>query len=266
MATAHKSAISFGLVYIPIGLLPATQDNDTHFHQLHREDMGRIRYQKVCAVCGKEVSDEQIVKGFEFERDRYVLVSDEDIERIKTEKDKTIQIQLFTGFDTIDSVFYETSYYAVPAEGGEKAFELLREAMLQENKVAVAKTVMGSREKLLALTATKDGILVQTLLFTDEIREKPQTAYTGETMPEELEMARLLVRSMDKPFEAATFHDEYRRRLKEMIAQKIDGKEIEAPPAEKAAGVIDLMEALKRSVDQHKAESRTTRKDATKPA
>ncbi len=125
MAVSHKGAISFGLVYIPVALYTATQDNDVHFNQLHKEDHSRIRYKKTCAHCGKEVSGSDIIKGFEYDKDKYVIVTDEDFEKIKTEKDKTIQILQFADLDTINPIYYEKSYHTVPETGGEKAFELL---------------------------------------------------------------------------------------------------------------------------------------------
>ena len=174
MAVSHRGAISFGLVHIPVGLYTATQDNDIHFNQLCKDDHSRVRYKKVCASCGKEVKNTDIVKGFEYDDGKYVVVTDEDFEKIKTEKDKSIQIMQFADLSTIRPIYYDKTYHALPETGGEKAFELLRRAMHDEQKVAVAKTVMGNKETLLALIPTDDGILIETMFFADEIKDKPK--------------------------------------------------------------------------------------------
>lgn len=152
MPAAHKGAISFGLVHIPIALHTATQDNDIHFNQLCKEDGSRIKYKKVCAHCGKEVGTSDIVKGFEYSPGEYVIMSESDFEKAKTEKDKTIQILHFTDIHNIRPIFFDKTYHAIVEAGGDKAYELLRKAMLEEGKVAIAKTVMGQSEKLLCLT------------------------------------------------------------------------------------------------------------------
>lgn len=161
MAVSHRGAISFGLVHIPVGLYTATQDNDIHFNQLCREDGSRVKYKKVCASCGKEISSKDIVKGFEYDKDKFVIMTDEDFEKAKSEKDKTIHILHFTDLNSIRPIYYDKTYHAVPEAGGDKAFELLRKAMKDENKVAIAKTVMGTKEKLLTLIPTDDGILIE---------------------------------------------------------------------------------------------------------
>ena len=174
MAVSHRGAISFGLVHIPVGLYTATQDNDIHFNQLCREDGSRVKYKKVCASCGKEISSKDIVKGFEYDKDKFVIMTDEDFEKAKSEKDKTIHILHFTDLNSIRPIYYDKTYHAVPEAGGDKAFELLRKAMKDENKVAIAKTVMGTKEKLLTLIPTDDGILIETMFFADEVKQAPK--------------------------------------------------------------------------------------------
>lgn len=155
MAVAHKSVISFGLVAIPIAMYTATQDNDIRFNQLHKEDQQRIRYKKVCGHCNKEVTAKDIIKGYQYDPDHYVVVTDEEIEKIKTEKDKSIQILHFAQLKEISPIYYNKTYYTAPEVGGEKAFELLRAALLAEGKVAIGKTVLGSKETLLAIIPGK---------------------------------------------------------------------------------------------------------------
>lgn len=250
MATTHKGAISFGLVHIPIALHTATQDNDIHFNQLCREDNSRVRYKKTCAGCGKEVGSKDIIKGFEYDKDKYVIVTDDDLEKIKTDKDKTVQILHFADLSSIQPIYYDNTYHAVPEAGGEKAFELLRRAMDEEGKIAIAKTVMGNGETLLCIIPTKEGLLIEKMFFADEIKEIPKSFAKPELNEAELTMAKTLIDSMVKPFEPALFHDEYQERLKQLIQDKIHGKEIVASKSEDQGNVIDLMEALQKSIGQ----------------
>lgn len=252
MAVSHKGAISFGLVHIPVGLYTATQDNDIHFNQLCKEDGSRVRYKKVCANCGKEVKSEDIIKGFEYEKGKYVTMTDEDFEKAKSEKDKTIHILHFTDLTNIRPLYFDKTYHAVPEQGGDKAFELLRRAMKEENKVAIAKTVMGTKEKLLALIPTDDGILTETLFFADEIKEAPKEPIRTEISDSELQMAKTLISAMVQEFDPSQYKDEYRERLWQIINSKIQGQEITAPQ-ETVVSVVDLMEALKQSLAQAKA-------------
>ncbi|MDR1537392.1 MAG: Ku protein [Clostridiales bacterium] len=248
---AIKSAISFGLVHIPVSLHTTVKDVDVHFNQLHKEDNARIRYKKVCERCGKEVKADGIAKGYEYEKGRYVIISDEDIERIKTEKDKTLQIIHFTSLIEINPIYLDKAYYASVDAGGEKAFELLRRVMMDEKKVAIAKTVLGAREALMALMPTETGIICQTMFFQDEVKEQPITKVKGQVSEEELKMAKTLVASMAKPFEAADYKDEYQSRLRQLIEGKIAGNEISAPSSPSSSNnVIDLMEALQQSISQ----------------
>jgi DNA end-binding protein Ku len=250
---ATKSAISFGLVHIPISLHNATRDNDISFNQLHKEDHERIRYKKTCGHCGEEVSSSDIVKGYEYDKNKYVIVTEADLEKIKTDKDRSIHILHFAALDQISPVYYEKTYHAIPELGGDKAFELLRSAMMDEQKIAIAKTVMGAKETLLALIPRSDGMLIQTMFYNDEIKELPKS-YTRQDADEaQLKMARALIASMNQPFDPSVYKDEYQERLRTMIADKIAGNEIAEPTAEKQGNVIDLMEALRESVERAKA-------------
>lgn len=263
MAVSHKGAISFGLVHIPVSLYTATQDNDIHFNQLHKEDNSRIRYKKVCAHCNKEVTNDDIIKGFEYDKDQYVIMTDEDFEKIKTEKDRSIQILHFTSLNQISPVYYDKTYHAVPNAGGEKAFELLRTAMMEEGKIAIGKTVMGNSETLMAIIPREDGIIIEKMFYEDEIKELPKTYTKTDVNPDELKMAKTLISSMDKPFDPDMYKDEYQERLKEVIERKIAGQEVVAAATteEPLNNVINLMDALKKSVEQNKAEKKkTTRK------
>lgn len=248
MAVSHRGAISFGMVHIPVGLYTATQDNDIHFNQLCKADGSLVKYKKVCAGCGKEIGSGDIVKGFEYEKGKYVTLTDDDFEKAKSEKDRTIHILHFTDLQNIRPIYYDKTYHAAPEQGGDKAFELLRRAMKDENKVAVAKTVMGTKEKLLALIPTDDGILIETLFFAEEVKEAPKEAAHPAIQEAELTMAKTLVNAMVQPFQPEQYKDEYKAKLWDIINQKIQGKEITAPAENIQVNVIDIMEALKQSL------------------
>ena len=251
---SRKSVITFGMVAIPIAMYTATQDNDIHFNQLHKEDNSRIRYKKTCAHCGKEIKAEDLVKGFEYDKDQYVVVTDEEIEKIKTEKEKSIQILHFAQLNQISPVYYDKTYQAAPEAGGEKPFELLRAALMAEQKIAIGKTVMGTKDTLMAIIPREDGILISTMLYADEIKEL-QKRYDRPSVAEpELNMAKMLINSMDTPFDPSKYKDEYQVKLRALIETKISGKEVVATEAPAPGKVIDLMEALKASVEKAQRE------------
>ncbi len=251
---ARKSVITFGMVAIPIAMYVATQDNDIHFNQLHKEDNSRIRYRKACAHCGKEIGTGDIVKGFEYDDDKYVVVTEEEIEKIKTEKEKSIQILHFAQLNQISPVYYEKTYQAVPEAGGEKAFELLRAALMAEQKIAIGKAVLGTKDTLMAIIPREDGILISTMFYADDIRELPKQYSKPEVSDQELNMAKVLINSMDTPFDPAKYQDEYQLKLRALIETKIAGREVVAPQDEGPGKVIDLMEALKASIEKAKKE------------
>lgn len=249
MAVAHKGSISMGLVLIPVGLYKTTVDNDIHFNQLCRESKQRIQYKKYCRHCDTEVTSDDIIKGYEYEKGKYVVMTNEELEKLKTKKDKTIHILQFAKISEVNMIYFEKDYYAVPDSGAEKAYELLRQSLLAEKKVAIAKTVMGTSEKLLVLYPTKNGIIVKTLFYEDEIASMPKSVPKMKLDENELNMAKLLIQNMTKPFEAAAYRDEYQARLREAIMKKIQGQEIVAVDSGEPSNVIDLMEALQKSLE-----------------
>lgn len=252
MAVAHKGSISMGLVLIPIGMYKATIDNDIHFNQLDKESKARIKYKKYCSHCGKEVGSQDIIRGYEYEKDKYVVMTDEELEKIKTKKDKTIHIIQFAKMSEVNMIYYEKDYYAVPDTGAEKAYELLRQSMLSQKRVAIAKTVMGTNEKLLVLYPMKEGLIVKTLFYHDEIAAVPKTIPKMKLDENELNMAKMLIENMTKPFVASEFRDEYQARLREAIMKKIQGQEIVEVDSGAPSNVIDLMEALQKSLELSK--------------
>lgn len=249
MAVAHKGSISMGLVLIPVGLYKTTVDNDIHFNQLDKESKARIRYKKYCSHCNKEVGPNDIIRGYEYEKGKYVVMTDDDLEKIKTKKDKTIHIIQFAKISEVNPIYYEKDYYAIPDSGAEKAYELLRQALLSKKKAAIAKTVIGTKEKLLVLYPDKEGLIAKTLYYHDEIAAVPKQVPKMALDKNELDMAKLLVENMTRPFDATTFQDEYQARLREAIMKKIQGKEIVTADSSEAGNVIDLMEALQKSLE-----------------
>lgn len=264
MPVAHKSVISFGLVAIPISMYTATQDNDIHFNQLHEEDKSRIHYKKVCAHCGKEITAAAIVKGYEYDKDHFVVVTDDELEKIKTEKEKSIQILHFAQLNQISPVYYEKTYQAVPEPGGEKAFELLRQALMVQQKIAIGKTVLGSKDTLMAIIPREDGMLIANMFYEDDIKSLPKGYDRPQVASQELDMAKALISSMDTPFNPSDYKDEYQVKLRQLIETKIVGKEVVAPQEEQKGNVIDLMDALKASVEQQNASNGRSRKSISK--
>ena len=263
MAVSHRGAISFGMVHIPVGLYTATQDNDIHFNQLEKESKARIKYKKYCSHCGKEVKPEEIIRGYEYEKDKYVVMTDEELEKIKTKKDKTIHILQFAKMSEVNMIYYEKDYYAIAESGAEKAYELLRQALLAEKKVAIAKTVMGTNEKLLVLYPMKDGMIVKTLFYNDEIAAVPKQVPKMKLSEQELDMAKMLIQNMTKEFDAEEYRDEYQARLREAIMKKIQGQEIVTADTSGPDNVIDLMEALQKSLEQTKGGPKGKKKAGT---
>ncbi len=254
---SRKSVITFGMVAIPIAVFTATQDKDIHFNQLHKDDNSRIRYKKTCVHCGREIKGEDIVKGYEYDEDKYVIIKDEEIEKIKTEKEKSIQILHFAQLNQISPVYYEKTYQAAPEAGGEKAFELLRSALMAEQKIAIGKTVMGTKDTLMAIIPREEGILISTMFYADEVKTLQKQYNKPDVSEQELNMAKILINSMDTPFDPAKYKDEYQWRLRSLIEAKISGQEIVAAEPVSEGKVIDLMEALRASVEKAKADKET---------
>lgn len=248
VAYSYKGSISFGLVYIPIKLHNCIKENSIGFNLLDKKTKSRIKYKKTCEECnGAEVRPENIVKGYEYDDDKYVIFDDSEFEKLKTPKDKNITIEQFVSLNEIDPIYFDRPFYVEPT-GAEKAFNLLLKVMEKEGKVGIAKAVLGTNETLIALRSRNGEMILNTLFFDDEIQKNP--AKLPDETPEkpEMEMAELIVKSMSAPFEPAKYKDEYHARIEKAIEQKIAGKEIVAPKQEKQATVADLMEALSESL------------------
>ena len=267
-----KGAISFGLVTIPVSVYPATEEKTLRFNQLHDEDGGRIRMKRTCSVDGEEVDYDHIVKGYEYEKDRYVVLTDEDFDKVPVESSRAIDIVQFVDLDEIDPMLYKKSYYLVPEETGAKAYALLREALMEESKVGVAKVSFRDKEHLAALRFKDDAFVLETMYWPDEIRAADFGGVDVDVpvRPQELEMAKALIENLTSEWAPEQFTDEYREALLRIVEAKIAGEEIEVVEPEPTAKVVDLMEARKASVAAAKKEpasaSSAKKSAAKKPA
>jgi len=245
-----KGAISFGLVTIPVAVYPVTEEKGLKFNQLHDEDGGRIRYKRVCEKDGEEVTFEHIVKGYEVEKDRYVVLTDEDLNAVPVESSRAIDIHRFVDLDDIDPVMFKKSYYLVPEETGAKAYALLREAMADDGRVGIAKVSFRDKEHLAALRFKDEAFVLETMYWPDEIREADfgGVDVSAKIRGQELEMAKQLIESLSGDWNPEEYSDEYREALLQIVEAKLNGQEIEVVAPEPTAKVVDLMEALKASV------------------
>jgi DNA end-binding protein Ku len=277
-------SISFGLVTVPVRMISATRSLDVRFHQLEESTGARIRRKWVSDQTGDEVPNDQIVKGYEFEPGRYVVVDAEELAGLKPKASRQIEIEDFVDLADIDPVFFEQPYYLVPDKDNAKAYRLLADVMEEEGKVAVGRFVLRSKEALVAIRSV-DGVLVLEMMrFADEVlapdREQPLPEAESEPSEREKDMARQLVTSLTATFDPEKYHDEYREELLALIDKKAAGEEIvAAPEPEEPAKVLDLMAALEASLERagakqsksgrapaKKAASRTTAAKTTKRA
>lgn len=264
MAYSYKGAISFGLIYIPITLHAAVKNNDVSFNLLDKNTKSRIQYKKTCVDCnGKTVRQEDIVKGYEYEEDKYVIFEDKDFEAVKSKKDKNITIEQFVDIAEIDPLFYDRAFYVVPT-GAEHAFALLVAAMEKQGKVGIARAVMGTKESLIAIRAKNGQMMLNTMYFSEEIQKNPLKEIKTDINGKELEMASALIENMGKPFKAEEYKDTYRQKLLEAIEAKIEGKNIVAPKEKQSNRVINLMEALEKSLAEYKSKPVPRSKKAAK--
>ena len=249
-----KGAISFGLVTIPVSVYPATEEKTLRFNQLHDEDGGRIRMKRTCSVDGEEVGYEHIVKGYEYEKDKYVVLTEDDFDKVPVASSRAIDIVQFVDLEDIDPIMYKKTYYLIPEETGAKAYALLREAMSQVNKVGIAKVSFRDKEHLSALRFKDDAFVLETMYWPDEIREADfgGVDVDATVRDQELDMAKTLIENLTAEWQPEEFTDDYREGLLKIVEAKIAGEEIELVEAEPTAKVVDLMAALKASVDAAK--------------
>jgi DNA end-binding protein Ku len=265
-----KGSISFGLVNIPIALYPATRREELRFRLLRKSDLSPVNYKRVAEKDGKEVPWDQIVKGYEYEKGKYVVLKDEDFGRVDLEATQTVDIQDFVVQEEIDPIFFYKPYYLEPQKGGDKAYVLLHDALKDGGKVGIAKVVIKTREYL-AGVKPEDGVLVLELMhFADELADPgklhiPKKIEVGER---EMNMAKSLIDSMSSKWNPEKYKDDYREALMEVIEEKVEagGKEIEEKPkkAPKPTKVIDLVSVLQKSLEQTGAKKKATAKSRRK--
>ena len=257
MAQSYKTAISFGLVYIPITLHACIKSADIGFNMLYKKTGERIKYKKTCENCPANVSADDIVKGYEYEKGKYATLTDAELEKIKSAKDKSVTIDKFVAISEIDPVFFDKSYYVVPT-GADNAFLLLLKAMEQENKVGVAKTVLGSKENIVALRVIDGQMILSTLHFYNELQKNPLSKTDGNVKKEELNLALNIIDNMTSEFDISAYKNEYQEKLMAAINAKISGEKIKGKSAAaRPKNVINLFDALKKSVAQTEKKTKT---------
>jgi len=243
-----KTNIYFGLVYIPVVLNPSSRVDEISFNQLDKKTLSRVRYVKTCEDCdGNRLESGDIVKGYEYKKGEYVVFEDKDFERLKGDMDKSIEVDSFCGIGEIDPNYYDKHYHVVH-NGNEKGFSLLIKLLESEKKVAIAKSMIGTKEKLIVLRAKNGKMLLSTLFFEHELIESKSKEITIQPTKKELELGKKLMEGMVKEFEPSEYKDEYKERLKEAIGAKIEGKEIKGVKKRSGVSAAELMEALTRSI------------------
>ena len=267
-----KGSISFGLVNIPIALYPATRREELRFRLLRKTDLSPVNYKRVAEKDGKEVPWDQIVKGYEYEKGKYVVLQDEDFQRVDIEATQTVDIQDFVELDEIDPIFFYKPYYLEPQKGGDKAYALLRDALKDSKKVGVAKVVIKTREYLAGVKPEDGALVLELMHFADELAEtsKLHIPKKVEVGKREMTMAKSLIDSMSSKWNPEKYKDDYREALMEVIEEKVEagGKEIEEKPrkAPKPTKVIDLVSVLQKSLEETSGKRKTTRKSRTRKA
>jgi DNA end-binding protein Ku len=268
MQTVWKGAISFGLLNVPVKMGAATHRENISFRQLHRDCNTPINQKRFCSKCNREVAYEEIIRGYEYEPGRFVLISDDELSGLPLKSAKYIDIVDFIQISEVDPIYYDKTYYLWPEKGGEKPYLILRDAMRQTGKAAVAKVAMREREHLCVLRLVGDALSVSMMYFADEIRSDQELGIAGleqkvPVRPEEMDMAVKLIENLTEAFSPEKYHDAYREELLGLIRAKVEGQQVvqaKIPEPEQAGNVIDLMERLRQSVEA------TRKKEAKRPS
>jgi len=270
MHTMWKGTISFGLVNIPVKMHAATENKDIKLRQLHKKCKTPIKYEKTCPNCDEDVKSEDIVKAYEYAKNKFVVLDDEELEALKKEQeDKAVEIVDFVQLEEIDPVYFEKSYYLSPNEGGSKAYALLREALTDTGKIGIAKMMIRSKEQLAVIRVYKTAIVVETIHYPDEVREVgdvPNVPSQESVGKKELDTAKLLIEQLTTEFEPKKYKDNYRTALMELIEAKKNNEEVEIgkDTKEKPDNVVNLMDALQESLDRAKSDKPKTTKPKKK--
>jgi DNA end-binding protein Ku len=265
-----KGSISFGLVNIPIALYSATRSEELKFRLLRKTDLSPVNYKRVAEKDGKEVPWDQIVKGYEYEKGKYVVLRDDDFQRVDLEATQTVDIQDFVDLEEIDPMFFYKPYYLEPQKGGDKAYALLRDALKDTNKVGVAKVVIKTRQYLAGVKPEDSALVLELMHFADELAdpEKLHVPKKLEVGKREMDMAKSLIGSMASKWQPEKYKDDYRKALMDVIEEKVEagGKEIEEKPrkAPKPTKVIDLVSVLQKSLEQTGTKKKASAKSRRK--
>jgi DNA end-binding protein Ku len=248
-ATVWKGYLSFGLVSFPVRLFSAARAETVHFHMLHKKDLSRVKEVWYCAEENKPIERSEIVKGYEASKGEYVVVEDDELKRIAPTTASTMEILQFVGSEDVDPIFFESSYYVAPDEKVSKPYALFLAALSGTKHDAIAKIAMHNREHVVLIRPAEGGLVLHTLYYPDELhkankQDAPKTAFSGK----ELELAKSLIGQLTAPFKPSQFHDTYRENVERLIEEKKRGKKITTVKAPRKAPVVDLMEALKRSL------------------
>lgn len=270
MRAIWSGVISFGLVSVPVKMFSATESKELRFHFLDRRDMSPIGYEKVSKETGEAVPPEEIIRGFEIEKGRYVPIEDEDLDRLDMELTHSIDICDFVDLGEIDPIYFRKAYYLLPEEGAEKPYRLLVKALEETNKVGIAKVVIRNKQHLAALRSHDGRLILETMYYPDEIRQPESVNGNAKLQKAEVGMAKTLVENLSEKFDPEKYDDTYRKELLDLIKAKAKGAKL-PEPKEEDGEVVDLMAALRESVEQTKKQQRkparrkqTTRKPARK--
>jgi len=255
MAAIWKGSVAFGLVNIPVELRTAVRSDHISFRLLHEEDLSPIKYERVCQAEGEPVPWNEIVKGYEYEKGKFVVLTDKDFKAAAVEKTNTIDILDFVRQEEIDPRYFETPYYLVPAKGAEKSYALLREAIRSSGAVGIGKIIIRQTQHLVGIKVLDEALVLEIMRFSNELVDSSEYSFPSRenVRPQELKMAEQLVENLAEPFDPSKYTDEYRANLMKVIKAKMRGKKIklEEPEGEPVdSGVLDLMSRLKASLEQ----------------
>jgi DNA end-binding protein Ku len=255
MHTVWKGAISFGLVHVPVKMFSATEDKDISMKYIHKKCGSSLSYVRRCPVCEEDVAWEDITKGYEYEKGKYVLFEKQELEQLSAQAERNIIILDFVDLHEIDPIYFQKTYYLSPDQTGSNAYKLLMEAMMQSGKIGIAKVAIRSKSSLAAIRVMDGCLAIETMFFPDEIRpiaQVPNLPEAAVVNDKELTMAKLLIEQLSTPFEPIKYKDDYRENLQTLISQKVAGEEVTLAPAKQENNVIDLMAALQASIEAAK--------------
>jgi DNA end-binding protein Ku len=258
MRTLWKGSLSFGLVTIPVRLFPATEEKSVSFNQLRASDHSRIGYQRVAKSDGQEVPYDEIVKGYEYEPDRYVVFDSDELDALKPASSRTVEILQFVPLEQIDPIYFQRAYYLAPEAAGAKAYGLLSQAMRDKSSVAICKITLRDKEHLATLRLRDDMFVLETMYWPDEIRAMSladvDVGEVPEPRPQEVAMAEALIANLTEDFDPSAYADTYRQKVLDAVRAKVEGQEVTVvDESGEPSGVVDLMEALRQSVEASKS-------------